>query len=214
MARIEERKQLKARIAATSAAGRNELESAYRMKMREVHRSVRRDKRCYINALATEAEEAASRCDSRTVYRITKELTGVQSSKQHLVKDIDGSLLVSDEDQLKRWKEHFSAVLNRVFTSEVNLTPNDPSVVTNSRIRTVSPSREEILTAIRALKNNKAVGLDGIPAELLRAAPTTSSELLHPLIERAWETESFPEEWKKGMIVKLPKKGDLTQCEN
>jgi hypothetical protein len=38
--------------------------------------------------------------------------------------------------------------------------------------------------------------------------------MLHPLLVKIWETEAVPEDWKKGFIVKLPKKGDLSECTN
>ena len=41
-----------------------------------------------------------------------------------------------------------------------------------------------------------------------------SSEMIHPLLMKIWETEQIPEEWKKGYLVKLPKKGDLSSCNN
>jgi hypothetical protein len=29
-----------------------------------------------------------------------------------------------------------------------------------------------------------------------------------------WNTQQVPEEWKTGLLVKIPKKGDLSRCEN
>ena len=31
---------------------------------------------------------------------------------------------------------------------------------------------------------------------------------------KIWESEQIPEEWKEGYLVKLPKKGDLSSCNN
>ena len=39
-------------------------------------------------------------------------------------------------------------------------------------------------------------------------------EVLHPLFEKIWNDEEVPTDWKEGFIVKLPKKGDLSQCKN
>ena len=38
--------------------------------------------------------------------------------------------------------------------------------------------------------------------------------MLYPLILKIWTTKEIPNDWKKGHIVKLPKKGDLGQCKN
>src|SRR5436190_6548151 len=37
---------------------------------------------------------------------------------------------------------------------------------------------------------------------------------LLPLIHDAWNQEKITNEWKSGLIIKLPKKGDLTHCRN
>ena len=35
-----------------------------------------------------------------------------------------------------------------------------------------------------------------------------------PEVERIWNKEQLPEEWKKGLLIKLPKKRDLSNCKN
>ena len=42
----------------------------------------------------------------------------------------------------------------------------------------------------------------------------TSTEMLYPLLNKVWEQEQVPEDWKKGHMVKLPKKGDMSSCNN
>ena len=64
------------------------------------------------------------------------------------------------------------------------------------------------------MKSGKAAGPDGIPPEALKADVQTSTEMIHPLLMKIWETEQIPEEWKKGYLVKLPKKWDLSSCNN
>ena len=34
------------------------------------------------------------------------------------------------------------------------------------------------------------------------------------IFREIWESETIPEAWKTGLIVKLPKKGDLADCNN
>ncbi|VDO99558.1 unnamed protein product [Schistosoma curassoni] len=38
--------------------------------------------------------------------------------------------------------------------------------------------------------------------------------MLHLLFKKIWEEEQVPMDWKKGHLVKIPKKGDLSKCEN
>ena len=42
----------------------------------------------------------------------------------------------------------------------------------------------------------------------------TSEEVLLNFCNRIWSKEKIPEEWRKGLLIKLPKKGDLSYCKN
>jgi sorting nexin-29 len=37
---------------------------------------------------------------------------------------------------------------------------------------------------------------------------------LEPLLKKVWDSGQIPTEWKQGLIIKLAKKGDLTECHN
>ncbi|BHF65507.1 E3 ubiquitin-protein ligase huwe1 [Sparganum proliferum] len=76
------------------------------------------------------------------------------------------------------------------------------------------PSEEEIVDAIRKLRNNKAPGEDGIPAEIFKSCVDTLAPWLHEVIERAWRDEVVPDDWGLGILVPILKKGDKTRCEN
>ena len=41
-----------------------------------------------------------------------------------------------------------------------------------------------------------------------------SADILLPLSQDIWQKEKFPKEWKEGIIIKVPKKGDLSQRRN
>ena len=43
---------------------------------------------------------------------------------------------------------------------------------------------------------------------------TLSVSLLHKLLSKIWTSEKIPQEWTRGILVKLPKKGDTSLCEN
>lgn len=63
-------------------------------------------------------------------------------------------------------------------------------------------------------KSGKAAGPDDIPAEALKADTETTVEMLFPLFEKIWEEEDIPADWKEGYLIKIPKKGDLSNCAN
>ena len=56
--------------------------------------------------------------------------------------------------------------------------------------------------------------VDNIYAEMIKVSGEPGVELYHKLCLKIWETEQWPEEWRKSVFVTLPKKGDLQQCSN
>lgn len=210
---IEERHALK-QLQNTNTNNSPELASQYANKNRQVKKSARRDKRRFMRTFANEAEEAAKRHDLRALYRKVKTIAGKRCIPNQPIKDKNGNNLASTEQQLARWKEHFSELLNFDRDDGVGQAANIETAPPVANIRTIPPSLNEVSKAIEKLKCNKAAGTDGLPAELLRADPRLSATALLPDIIEAWETETFARDWKSGVIVKLPKKGDLRQCGN
>ena len=64
------------------------------------------------------------------------------------------------------------------------------------------------------LRSGKATGPDEIPAEAIKVDLETSVNMLYSLFSKIWEKEAVPAQWKEGIIIKLPKKGDLRDCSN
>ena len=85
--------------------------------------------------------------------------------------------------------------------------PNDEFNIRIGRI-----ARIEIKNAIKKLKNGRAPGCDNIPPEAIKAGEDTSEEVLLGLCNRIWSEEKIPDEWRKGLLIKLPKEGDLSYC--
>ena len=117
---------------------------------------------------------------------------------------------------MKRWKEHFSEVLNRDNPSnpiEVNpdriIDQNIEIHVDESEIKNI-----EVKEAIKRLKNGKTPGQDQIQTEMLKADSITSEAELTKLFNKILQKEQVPSSWKKGMIIKIPKKGDIRECKN
>ena len=83
-----------------------------------------------------------------------------------------------------------------------------------NEISTDPITKAEIRTALRKIKNGKAGSKDETTAELLKADMNTTEKWLVNLFRTFWEQEKVPQTWKQGLIVKIPKKGDLTECGN
>ena len=151
-------------------------------------RSIRKDKRDYIDYVANQAEEAAGQGNFKDLYLTTKKLAGKFQQTDMPVKVKDGKPLTTVAEQLKRWVEHFRELLNR--------------------------PAPELLPDIPSAENGKAAGPDGIPAEAINADTETTTSMLHSLFSKIWEKEEVPVQWREGIVIKLPQKEDLRDCKN
>jgi hypothetical protein len=182
------------------------------------NKMLRKDYRMRIENLAQEAENAANLKDIKRLYDITRKLANNNNiPKQVPVKDKQGQLLTNTENQLKRWHEHFKETLNFECATDNQTSQeappfNEPSM--SRGIRSDPPSKSEIRAAIKDMKSGKAAGIDRIAPEMLKADVNLFAELLFPIFRMAWEEQKLPDDWLQGVLIKLPKKGDLSNCNN
>ena len=208
--KVEERKRLKTKINNSRTRAEKLLaQQEYGEKNREVRKAIQKDKNIYLEELAERAEKAAANGHMRIVHQITKTLSGKRSKPVMPVKDLDGKSIFDREGQLNRWRTHFCQLLNRPPPDEP---PDILPARTDLPIETGPPSKEEIAKSISQLRSWKAAGPDNIPPEALKADIPVSVEILHGLFDKIWKEEKIPNEWKEGHIIKLPKKGDLSNC--
>ena len=180
-------------------------------KDKEVKASTRADKQRWLNTLAEEAETAARNNCSGDLYQLTRKIAG-QGRNMTTIKDKEGKRLVNEDEVLERWREHFDEVLNVRPDIPLPVTDQAPGVITS--IDTGDISVAEIKRVIYRLKNGKSPGIGGIGAELLKCSEKDAVKQLHLLINTIWKEQCIPEDWQKSLIVKVLKKGDLTQSDN
>ena len=210
--KIQERRDRKADLCKSKTrAAKGIAQEKYTKSNKEVKKLIKADKRNYIENLAKEAEESAAKGNMRDLFSKTKQLAGKYQNNNKPVKDKNGKILSSIQDQVNRWTEHFKELLNRPA-------PSDPPDIQEAEedlpINCEKPNKEEIKAAILLLRNGKASGPDGIPAEALKASIGTSTEIIYKLLAKIWDNEDIPKDWREGHLVKLPKKGDLHECSN
>ena len=144
------------------------------------------------------AKQAATAGNMKGLYDTTKNLAGKFANPERPVKDTTGSRqILGVEQQRKRWVEYLEELLNRPAPQNPpDMLPAAEDVGIESGILT----KDEIRMAIRQLKSSKAARPD--------------VDMLYPLFGNIWEVEEVPLDWKEGYLIKLPKKGDLSNCAN
>ena len=68
--------------------------------------------------------------------------------------------------------------------------------------------------AVQSLKKGKSVGVDNISAELVQAGREDVITALTTICNKIWHTGEWPTPWIQSLVITLPKKGNLQQCQN
>ena len=193
-------------------------------------KSLKSDKREWLNSLLDDAQHAVDVGNMKTLYSITKTICIEGTHKNTAIKDKGGKTITDDSSRLARWKEHFEEILNRPPPpNSIVVTANEVPEIEEINTRPIS--KGEVKNAISSLKNGKAAGVDNIVVELFKADIKTTiqklhkgiqmiwenedtTQKLHEVIQMIWENKVMPHERLKRLIVKLPKKGNLKECTN
>ena len=61
---------------------------------------------------------------------------------------------------------------------------------------------------------NKASGSDGIPVELFQILKDDAVKVLHSTYQQIWKTQQWPQDWKRSVLIPIPKKGNAKECSN
>ncbi|VDP25893.1 unnamed protein product [Schistosoma curassoni] len=165
--KIQERRNKEVAInTSRTRAEKAKAQAEYAEVIKQVKRSIRTDKRKYVEDLAMKAVNAAGEGNMRELYDTTKKLSGNRRKPERPVKSKEGKVITNIEEQRNRWVEHFKELLNR--SAPLN-PPNIEAAPTDLPIDVGPPTIEEISMAIRQIKSGKAAGPDNIPAEALKA---------------------------------------------
>ena len=133
------------------------------------------------------------------------------------VRDEEGRLLRDKGCIRERWVRFFRSLLN---SKSDMLDPDIPKRLPQhpgASALGIEPTEEEIPTAMKAMANAKAVGPDGLPAELLKFGLQQDRTILlelHRLTILIRHQGKVPHQWKDAVITVLHKKRDKTECGN
>ena len=61
---------------------------------------------------------------------------------------------------------------------------------------------------------NKASEGDGIPVELFQILKDDAVKVLQSICQQMWKTQQRPQDWKRSVLIPVPKKGNAKECSN
>ena len=125
------------------------------------------------------------------------QLEETKKVESQCVRDEEGRLLRDKGRTRERWVRFFRSLLNsKSDMLGADITKRLPQHPVASALG-IEPTEEEIATAMKAMANAKAVGPDGLPAELLKLGlqqDRTTLRELHRLTILIWRHEKVPQQ--------------------
>lgn len=185
--KIEKRQCIKINLlVANNVAAKNRLNeefTAIRLRFRKLARC---DRRRTADELAYRANAAGRILNIRKLYDVTVRLCNKSRPSKKLLKD--------------------NGTMDRALLQPIDSMPNQPTTVSNSlgillNLLMIPPTYAELVAAIKELKAGKASAVEIINVELLKADMVRSAEILCPPLQRVWEMERVPCEWKQSLLM-------------
>ncbi|MEE8289810.1 MAG: reverse transcriptase family protein, partial [Nitrosomonadaceae bacterium] len=186
----------------------------YKNLKRTIQHKLRTMKESWWLKKAIDAQAAADRNDSKAFYSYIHKVFGPSRAAVAPIHSKDGRTLYKDVTSIQtRWVEHYSELLNRPSTVNmdvVNKIPQRPIINAMS----ADPSFGEVAAAVKKLNSGKAPDMNGLTAELLKSGGEAMITMLHTLMLHYWKMESVPQDWVDAILVSLYKSGQRDQCGN
>ena len=74
--------------------------------------------------------------------------------------------------------------------------------------------RKEVEAAEQSLKKWKSAEVDNIPAEPIQSGGEDVITALTTICDKIWQTGEWPTPWTQSLVITLPKKGNMQECQN
>ena len=72
----------------------------------------------------------------------------------------------------------------------------------------------EVKWALGSITTNKASGGDGILVELFQILKYDAVKVLHSVRQQIWKIQQWPHDWKRSVVIPIPKKSNAKECSN
>ena len=115
--------------------------------------------------------------------------------------------LTEAENIKKRWQEN----MEELYKKDLHDPDNHDGVNTHLETDNLECNVKWVLGSITT---NKASQGDGIPVELFQILKDDAVKVLHLICQQMWETQQWPQDWKRSVFIPIPKRGNAKECSN
>ena len=173
----------------------------------EFQRIARRGNKAFLSDQCKEIEENNRMGKTRDLFKKIRDTKGKFHTKMGTIEDRNGMDLTEAEDIKKRWQEY----TGELYKKDLHDPDNHDGVITHLEPDILEC---EVKWTLGSITMNKASGGDGIPVELFQILKGDAVKVLHSICQHIWKTQQWPKDWKRLVIIPIPKKGNAKECSN
>ena len=144
---------------------------------------------------------------TRALFKKIRDTKGTFHVKMGTIKNRNGMGLIEAEGIKKRWQEY----TEELYKKDLQDPDNHDGVITHLEPDILDC---EVKWALESITTNKASGSDGIPAELFQILKGAAAKVLHSIYQQIWKTQQLLQDWKRSVLIPIPKKGNAKECSN
>ena len=169
-------------------------------------RKTRREKKAFLSNQCKEIEENNRMGKTRDLFKKIRDTKGTFHARMGTIKDRNGMDLTEAEDIKKRRQEY-----TELYKKDLHDPDNHDGVITHLEPDILEC---EVKWALGSISMNKASGGDGIPVELFQILKDDAVKVLYLICQQIWNTQQWPQDWKRSLFIPIPKKGNAKECAN
>ena len=156
-----------------------------------------------------EVLEKSGRSD--LLYQKVTQLTKNQRKKKKTacIKDKDGRKLTEPDAVCSRWKQYIEQLYDKENKPTEDAVKNEEEDTDGAGAEILFSEFEK---ALADLKNGKAEGIDGIPAELLKALGCTAKKELFEICKEIYLSGEWPDDMMASIVIPIEKKQGAQEC--
>ena len=123
------------------------------------------------------------------------------------MKDRNGMDLTEAEDIKKRLQEY----TEELYKKDLHDRDNHDGMFTHLEPDILEC---EVKWVLGSITTNKANGGDGISVELFQIRKDDAVKMFYSVCQQIWNTQQWPQDWKRSVFVLIPKKGNAKEHSN
>ena len=153
----------------------------------EFQRIAKRVKKAFLSDQCKEIEENNRMGKIRDFFKKIRDIKGTFHAKMGTIKDRNGMNLTEAEDTKKRWKEY----TEKLYKKDLHDPDYQDGVITYLEPDILEC---EVKWTLGSITKNKAIGGNGISAELFQILKDDPVKVLYLICQQIWKIQKWPQD--------------------